>query len=219
MIAAGLCMMGGCFAQDASSRAVDTYWPTHSVHVEQKIVRFLNPSEYFCCPCIAETMRAGARVENIYWNTQTENLGLLSWGYWGVLDGTSYEDAAYLSLNWITAGKKGPLFVALQFPVNNQIPTNVPISSPVAYTEVQIEGLNVDMQTNLGNSHGAIVLGESSKTPWELRIRADRSAAFDVVSYWWYDEGNTLYFMIQPLRAIGGEYAFFMHGFNKLFEI
>ena len=28
MIAAGLCLMGGCFAQDSSTAVVDTYWPT-----------------------------------------------------------------------------------------------------------------------------------------------------------------------------------------------
>ena len=33
MIAAGLCMMGGCFAQDETTDAVDTYWPARSVPV------------------------------------------------------------------------------------------------------------------------------------------------------------------------------------------
>lgn len=33
MIAAGLCMMGGCFAQDEASRTVDSYWVTSSIPV------------------------------------------------------------------------------------------------------------------------------------------------------------------------------------------
>lgn len=33
MIAAGLCMMGGCFAQDSASQTVDTYWPTECVEI------------------------------------------------------------------------------------------------------------------------------------------------------------------------------------------
>jgi hypothetical protein len=33
MIAAGLCMMGGCFAQDSEGKAVDTYWPAISAAI------------------------------------------------------------------------------------------------------------------------------------------------------------------------------------------
>lgn len=33
MIAAGLCVMGGCFAQDASTGMVDCYWPASGVGV------------------------------------------------------------------------------------------------------------------------------------------------------------------------------------------
>ena len=33
MIAAGLCMMGGCFAQDAATRTVEAYWASESVPI------------------------------------------------------------------------------------------------------------------------------------------------------------------------------------------
>lgn len=33
MIAAGLCLMGGCFAQDDNGKAVDTYWPAISAAI------------------------------------------------------------------------------------------------------------------------------------------------------------------------------------------
>ena len=33
MIAAGLCVMGGCFAQEADSAAVDTYWAAEKVEI------------------------------------------------------------------------------------------------------------------------------------------------------------------------------------------
>lgn len=33
MIAAGLCLMGGCFAQDGTSRTLDAYWPSQCVKV------------------------------------------------------------------------------------------------------------------------------------------------------------------------------------------
>ena len=33
MIAADLCVMGGCYAQDSSSRCVDTYWPSLSIEI------------------------------------------------------------------------------------------------------------------------------------------------------------------------------------------
>ena len=33
MIAAGICLMGGCFAQDDNGKAVDTYWPAISAAI------------------------------------------------------------------------------------------------------------------------------------------------------------------------------------------
>lgn len=33
MIASGLCMMGGCFAQDAASQTVESYWPAETVDI------------------------------------------------------------------------------------------------------------------------------------------------------------------------------------------
>lgn len=33
MIAAGICLMGGCFAQDNDGKAVDTYWPSISAAI------------------------------------------------------------------------------------------------------------------------------------------------------------------------------------------
>lgn len=39
MIASGLCMMGGCFAQDAASQTVESYWPAETVDItDNKIV-------------------------------------------------------------------------------------------------------------------------------------------------------------------------------------
>ena len=37
MIASGLCMMGGCFAQDETSRTVDTYWVAEKLHLDSGV--------------------------------------------------------------------------------------------------------------------------------------------------------------------------------------
>ncbi len=37
MIASGLCLMGGCFAQDESARAVETFWPAEHAEFSEAI--------------------------------------------------------------------------------------------------------------------------------------------------------------------------------------
>lgn len=65
MIAAGICLMGGCFAQDATSCTVDTYWPAESVAVPaQKVSGSVGLYQYDTSPglssvedCFMETVQ------------------------------------------------------------------------------------------------------------------------------------------------------------------
>lgn len=48
MIASGLCMMGGCFAQDETSRTVDAYWVAEMVQLESPLPNTVIAEVLFC---------------------------------------------------------------------------------------------------------------------------------------------------------------------------
>ena len=72
-------MMGGCFAQDATTRAVETYWPAHSVRVGQKALTIKEENDDLVLPFWTEGMKAGARLENVF---SVSDGNMFAWGDW-----------------------------------------------------------------------------------------------------------------------------------------
>ena len=91
MIAAGLCLMGGCFAQDESSMAVDTYWPAHSVHVEDTTYILKPADASLTTPLFIDGIQYGGQAENVQAKRDNADT-ILGWGVWT----TSVFDAVYL---------------------------------------------------------------------------------------------------------------------------
>lgn len=217
MIAAGLCMMGGCFAQDATTRAVEAYWPAHSVRVERKSLIIKEESDDLLLPFWTEGMKAGGRLENVFPDSDGN---ILNWGHWTNAPYYS-QDALYFGCS--TTGpcgymifiKEGKVFQRMDFSSTESGP-------PYEWTEISVSHdsgvfFSTPSQTQ---TFPFPPVPSPYYSPWRIRVTAAPCKYVDVVSYWWMnDVVQKQYFMVQPMCSVAGESAFFTHGFNILTEL
>ena len=223
MIAVGLCMMGGCFAQDSSSQVVDTYWPAHSVRVDHETLILKPYGNDLLLPFWTEGVRAGGRLENVSWN-EADNGGsnILNWGEWGT-NVTSYEvsDAIFLGT---TAPNNPNRRGAYSYSVclDNQKRSIIGYDSPerfVAHMEIYAIDDMFFLSSSIGNAQTRVSGWPSAyNTAWQIRIKGQASVS-DVVSFWWYNSLQNEYFMVQPMCSVCGDSALFTHGFDILTEL
>lgn len=220
MIAAGLCMMGGCFAQNTIGQAEETYWPSHAVHIDHRTLIIKDYASDLPLPLWTEGMQAGGRLENVSW-TDADNGGsnILCWGVWDRRNGYLYADAFYLGSRF-DASKIG----AEAYSVTEQERLDVlwqPFDSPVAFMECAATYPSFTLTSPAGVDSVIISGSGDVLNPGEARIRVVGQAnTCDVVSYWWRnDVVQKRYFMVQPMHSVTGLSAFFTHGYNILTEL
>ena len=212
MIAAGLCMMGGCFAQDAGSQAVETYWPAHSVYVDKSVVIKDYAYDLTTPFWRTEGLRAGGRAENVIW---TEKGYILSWGNWV----TGFADALYMGTSgaWDKEAEGAVGYGVGKSGVTNQVAFS--LNSPLGVIEVAISNLNFTLSCSAGSKTAkADSVGTEESRPWRIAIKAEKHA-FNMVSYYWEDAVRKLFFAVQPMCSVNGFSAFYTHGYNILTEI
>lgn len=212
MIAAGLCMMGGCFAQDAGSQAVETYWPAHSVYVDKSVVIKDYAYDLTTPFWRTEGLRAGARVENVIW---TEKGNILSWGNWV----TGFADALYMGTAgaWDKAAEGAVAYGVGESGETAQVAFS--LNSPLDFIEVAISNLNFTLSCSAGSKTAKVdSVGTAESRTWRIGIRAEKQA-YNLVSYYWEDAVRKLFFAVQPMCAVNGFSAFYTHGYNILTEI
>lgn len=214
MIAAGLCMMGGCFAQDASTQTVETYWPAHSVRVEQKTIVLKAASRDLLLPFWAEGMKAGGRLENA---NSSKGGNVLAWGTWD----NSNRDAVYFGT---TATQ--PVCSLVYDAEDGSLQRKELLSSEPGplykWMEVVLSYESGVVFTTPSQTQTLLFPGGRSPylTAWRIRIMAENFTYVDVVSFWWMNDiVQKQYFMAQPMCSVAGESAFFTHGFNILTEL
>ena len=214
MIAAGLCMMGGCFAQDETGLTMASYWPAHSVHVDHRTYIIKDFADDLLLPFWRSGMRAGGRLENVTWNTD-DNGGsnILNWGRWEA------DSRDFLTL----ASTRNAIIGAVIYAVCGDNIKIIGFNSgepKVDYMELSAADDVFYLDSPFGSSN-AVAAGYPSVNngPWQIRIKAGNNAC-DVVSFWWInDEFHKQYFMVQPMCSAQGETAFYTHGFDILTEL
>lgn len=214
MIAAGLCLMGGCFAQDESSQVVETYWPAHSVRVDNRNVVLKPAADDLTTPIWREEgLYIEARVENLSW---TSGGYLLSFGDW---QGNGYvNDALYLS----TGHDKyiGPQAYSVGRSRTSGIRRVIAdVPSPVDYMHVVVH--NLDFSMDIPEHYlttRASELGTDKTGPFAISL-SGQNKAFDFVVSGWCDDVRGMYYMNQPLLSVSHAEAVFTHGFNILTEL
>lgn len=221
MIATGLCLMGGCFAQDDASQVVETYWPAHAVRVDHETIVLKPYGDDLLLPFWTMGVRAGGRLENVSSNESDKGgANILNWGEWGP-NFTSYEvnDAFYLATNF-----ENRIFGALVYAVcaSSQSRTWAGVESAerfINYMEAYAADNKMCVNSSLGSGEADVAGWPSSfDTPWQIRIKG-QSNTCDVVSFWWYNDLQRGYFMVQPMRSVHGDPAFFTHGYDILTEL
>lgn len=205
-------MMGGCFAQDAGSQAVETYWPAHSVYVDKTVV--IKDLEYDLTTPFwrTEGLRAGGRVENVIW---TEKGYILSWGNWV----TGFADALYMGTTgaWNQAAEGAVVYGVGESGETTQVAFS--LDSPLDFIEVAISNLNFTLSCSAGSKTAKVdSVGTAESRSWRIQIKAEKQAS-DVVSYYWEDAVRKLFFAVQPMCSVNGFSAFYTHGYNILTEI
>ena len=223
MIATGLCLMGGCFAQDAASQVVDTYWPAHSVRVDHETLVLKTYGTDLLLPFWTAGLRAGGRLENVSWN-EADNGGsnILNWGEWGtaaspyeVVDalflGTEYQGQQFGAISYAVCSKNGNRTIICKNDGNG--------NNFIDYMEVYATDDKFYLKSSMGDGNAVVREWPSSfTTPWRIRIKGEKNS-FDVASFWWYNNLKEGYFMVQPMCSVSGEPAFFTHGYNILTEL
>lgn len=210
MIAAGLCLMGGCFAQDESSMAVDTYWPAHSVHVEGVDYTLKAADGSLTTPFYADGIRYGGIAENVQALRDNADT-IMGWGVW---NGTVF-DALYFGCRY----KKPHVFI--EHPDDK--------SSALTITEypgdvvdcMYMQGDRASVMLGAAGVEKRMSLPKANTTgvhSYSVRLKGSFHT-WDVVSYWFSDPVRGRYFMVQPLCSVNGDKAVFLHGFNTLTEI
>lgn len=209
MIAAGLCLMGGCFAQDAATRTVETYWPAHSVHLVDRVLIFKEYGPDLLMPFHAQGLLAGGCAENVLEPTVAA-VHLFNWGDWR--DG--YGDAIYVGVSPSKA------FISDVLPAPEPAEVNFPISYPVRTFQVSVNSLGCALFSEQGETYRKFTDElYPYRKEWKIRVSCLGSEC-DFVSYWWINEEiQKQYFMSQPMCSVAGDSAFFTHGFNILTEL
>ena len=235
MIAAGLCMMGGCFAQDAAGAAVETYWPAHAVTLEDRALSITDYDTGPPMPFWVPGVRAGSLAENVTWKA-TGAIGFY-WGIWSRLSGVFYEDALFTcfshSGDWIdgVGQTQGPMCYAI-YSGNRTGNDSLGIAAETRTSEMHADFVRLAadydglrLVSNYGESYAAF---PDRRRPsvntggYRISISANNQRA-DVVAYWWMNDqlpkSERWYFMVQPMCSLAGESAFFTHGFDILTEL
>lgn len=218
MIAGGLCMMGGCFAQDSSARAVDTYWPAHSLHMEKGDVYVFRGLPRVTLPFWNENMRAGAIAENVSWSVEEPGY-FSSFGRW---EG-SFTDALYFGPSVAGGATYGyaPGAMALGIYLSNKyrVYNVIESASPVAKMQLDVKGKEFTVSTENASQTKAILYYPTQAAPAFIKFQSPNFEC-DMVIYWWRnDVVQQRFFMVQPLKTPVGASAFFIHGYDILTEI
>lgn len=212
MIAAGLCLMGGCFAQDESSQVVETYWPAHSVRMEGRDVMF-QPGDLTTPIWREEGLYIETRVENLSW---TGGGIIFSFGVWQGNNLTN--DALYICTKHDSY--IGPQAFSLGrslYPGLRRLLVDTP--SPIDYMHVVAH--NLDFSLDIPGHYltaRASELGTDRPAPFTVNVRGSNNA-FDFVVSGWCDDVRGMYYMNQPLLSVSRAEAIFTHGFNILTEL
>ncbi len=215
-------MMGGCFAQDANSQAVETYWPTHAVHVKNNTVIIRPYASDLLLPFWVEGVRAGGRIENVKADNPTNHL---NWGEWGAASGISLSDALYLGSRGKENGYNTQRDGAVAYYVSSaQDIRGVFFDGDDAvykWMDVKVEDSQFMLSCPLGKKTCNVTSYPTSKMgSWQIRIKVEHGNSFDVVSYWWANDiVHKRYFMVQPMCSADGYSAFYTHGYNILTEL
>ena len=210
MIAAGLCLMGGCFAQDESSAAVDTYWPAHSVHVEGVDYTLLAADGSLTTPFYADGIRYGGIAENVQALRDSADT-IMGWGVWTM----SVFDALYLGCRY----KKPHFFIKHPDDQSSTLTINENPGNVVDCMYMQ--GDRESVMLGAAGVEKRMSLPKANTTGvnnCSVRLKGSFHT-WDVVSYWFSDPVRGRYFMAQPLCSVNGDEAVFLHGFNTLTEI
>ncbi|MBR5195093.1 MAG: hypothetical protein IKW48_03010 [Akkermansia sp.] len=212
MIAAGLCLMGGCFAQDSTSKTVDTYWPAHAVTITNKTLVLKQAAADLPLPFWTSGVHAGGRIENVSITGDASNI--LNWGNWG-----SVVDAYYMGTKANGAIGRAAAYSVTKGEKTTEIAIGDGSETFVDYIETYVLEDRFLIESSLGNAE-AQVKGwpTADAATWPIRIKGNGHVC-DVVSFWWYNDLNHLYFMAQPMCSAGGERAFYTHGYSILTEL
>ena len=210
-------MMGGCFAQDADSQVVGTYWPAHSVRVDHTTLILKEKSSDLLHPFWTEGMRAGGRIENVSWRESDGNgSNILNWGTWEV----GIVDAMYLGTTVDTY--VGPSLYGV---CNQQNPKQL-VAFPseerfFEYAEAYAADNYCTMDSSLGSGRTEMPNWPSKYYSQHMQIRIKgESTSSDIVSCWYCnDVWPRQFYMVQPMCSVAGDKAFFTHGFDILTEL
>ena len=204
--------MGGCFAQDKASKTVDTYWPAHAANIADKTLVLKSYGDDLTLPFWTPGVRAGGRIENVSITGTGSNI--LNWGEWG-----RAADALYLGTKgYFTPGKAAAYSVC-----SGEAIVSISVGSDsetfVEYMEVNAREDSFVLTSSFGDADAKVKSWLSNYTDmWQIRIKGP-GHVFDVASFWWYNDLQHLYFMVQPMCSVSGESAFFTHGYNILTEL
>ena len=209
MIAAGLCLMGGCFAQDESACTVDTYWPAHSVHIADRTVMLKESDSDLTTPIWRDSgMLLGVQLENL---TLDKDGAITKFGTWVA----GHSDALYLAVNQNNV--VGPC--AYGACVGSEVYLTQAGTSPVEYLHVTAQNRSFSMYSPAGSKSATLRnLGTSGNSAFPIALWAG-SREFDYVTQWWCDSVRGMYFMNQPMVSESHAEAIFTHGYNILTEL
>lgn len=195
MIAAGLCMMGGCFAQDENGSAAETYWHAHSVS-PLSLVNFSTAFPVF--PLVGKAGSLFARLENV--KRVSNNGQVVFWGRW---EGT-YTCFMYL-------GCTDGAYIHLEHATQTLITMRAGGAQPVPWAELHCLNDKLILNSSYGRHErdlSALSLFEAGDSYWSPRIQNAYGAA-DVVAYAANMPDEACRFCIQPMRSASGATAFF----------
>lgn len=195
MIAAGLCMMGGCFAQDENGSAAETYWPAHSVS-PLSLVNFSTAFPVF--PLVGKAGRLFARLENVKW--VRNNGQVVFWGAW---------ESTYLCFMYLGC-VDGP-YIHLEHKPQTQIKLSINANQPLPWEELQYQDNKLTLNSSYGRREqdlSALSSFDAVDLYWNARIQNAYGSA-DVVAYAGNMPDAPCRFCIQPMRSASGATAFF----------
>ena len=197
MIASGLCMMGGCFAQDTSSAAVETYWHAHAIAPSTTHL-FSTPLEMVSV--IAAPYFAFGRLENAKNINSAQSGQVLFWGAW---DGSPRET--------LLLGVKGGAFATLQSLINGVHNLSLSAAEPIAWDELLFEKGTLWLSSPAGSTQkdcSSFQTFEPAGWSWYARISGTYAKAH-VAAYAAQSSQAGWRFLIQPMLSASGASAFF----------
>ena len=211
-------MMGGCFAQDELSRAVETYWPSHAVHLslasDLQLVGFEGGP---ALPFWTAGMRCGGRLEKV--SPSGSPVEILGWGTWRIISGTDVKDALYLGC--MKGGDPRQFVSAGCSYVKGGYSDGGGYSSEniVEYMAVEANESEINFTSSLGCEILNVRGGPSSSLGTGRLIFKANGCIYDMASWWFYNAIRGDYYMVQPMCSACSDTAFFIHGYNALVEI